>query len=118
MNNNVPINHNQVQEDNRPMGDDIKQRCQRYMSFQVIAQMNDGSQFDGVIVSMDEDGVTILISEEVDEEQENRQFGFGYDDYNDDYYGRPRRRFRRFHRRRFPFSFFRRLFLYPYYPWF
>ncbi|WP_404451894.1 hypothetical protein LG329_16325 [Virgibacillus necropolis] len=121
MKNNIPMNPDQVQEDHRPMGDDVKQQCQIYMNYHVIAQMNDGSQFDGIIEGMDEDSVTMLVPEEIDEEQGNRQFGYGYDDYDYDYddYGRPRRRrFRRFRRRRFPFRLFRRLFRYPYYPWY
>ncbi|MGM0867391.1 MAG: hypothetical protein ACQEWF_22240 [Bacillota bacterium] len=77
--------------------------------------MNDGLQIEGIIQDMDQDSVTMMVPEDIDAEQV-RQFGYGYDnnDFND--YGRPlRRRYRRFHRRRFPYVFFRRLFLYPYY---
>ena len=110
----------QFQGTYHPMDDDIKALCQRYMNYHVMAQMNDGTQFDGIIESMDDDGVTMLVPEEVDEEQVRqvneedvtRQFDYDFDDY-----GRPRRRrFRRFRRRRFPFSFFRGIFLYPYFP--
>ncbi|PAV31046.1 hypothetical protein CIL05_03180 [Virgibacillus profundi] len=114
------------------MDDDVKAFCQRYMNYHVVAQMNDGSEFNGIIESMDDDGVTMYIPEEIDadqmrpanEEGAARQFDFDFDDYDE--YGRPRRRrFRRFRRRRFPFRLFRRLFLfpyyypyYPYYPWY
>jgi hypothetical protein len=101
-----------------PMGGNVKTLCHRYMSYHVIAQTRDGSQFDGIIDGMDEDGVTMLVPEEIDgaereNDNTNRQFGYGP------------RRFRRFHRRRFPFSIFAFPFFipfpyyyppYPYYP--
>lgn len=91
---------------------DIIDKCQQYMNYHVIAHMNDGTQHEGIIQDMDENGVTMLVPEEVD--GMDRQFGFGgfggYDGY-DGYggyggygggYGR--RRYRRYRRRRFPFS--------------
>ncbi|WP_227521887.1 hypothetical protein [Bacillus solitudinis] len=119
MNNNIQMNPHQFQGDYHP--DQIKGLCKKYMNYHVIGQLSDGSQFDGIIDSMDEEGVTMLVPEDVDAGQMNRQFGYGDDDYYDndydyDDYGRPRRRrFRRFRRRRFPFRFFRRIFRYPYY---
>jgi hypothetical protein len=74
-----------------PMSGDIKSLCHRYMNYHVIAQTMSGQQFDGIIDGVDEEGVIMLIPEEVDGEE--RQFPFG------------RRRFRRFHRRRIPFPF-------------
>lgn len=72
--------------------------------------MKDGSVFDGIIESVDNDSITILVGEDViDEEPENqnnqqRQFG------------RPRR-YRRFRRRYFPLGALIALSLlqYPYY---
>ncbi|MGP4109259.1 hypothetical protein [Virgibacillus sp. L01] len=115
MHNNMQMNPHEYQGDYQP--DQIKGLCRQYMSYHVIGQLSDGTQVDGIIDSMDEEGVTMLVPEEVDAEQMNRQFDYGYD-YNYDYddYGRPRRRrFRRFRRQRFPFHFFRRLFGFPYY---
>jgi hypothetical protein len=92
---------------------DIKSLCRKYMNYHVIGQTSDGSQFDGIITDMDEESVSMLVPEWVDEEQEtdmtSRQYGYG------DGYGR--RRFRRFRRRRFPFFFFGFPFFrpYPYY---
>lgn len=130
MDNTNPMYH-QFPGTYQPMGGDVKAFCQRYMNYHVIAQMNDGSQFGGIIDSIDEDGVTMLVPEEVDAEQlwqvneegVSRQFGnnpHGFDNFDDfgdfDNYGRPRRRrFRRFRRRRFPFRLFRNIFFYPYY---
>ncbi|UOR13094.1 hypothetical protein [Halobacillus amylolyticus] len=104
--------------------DDVKQLCKRYRHYHVIGQMRDGSHVEGIITDMDENDVEMLVPEEVDGSQVNRQFGYGYDDgyngyddYDDDYngYGGYRRRYRRYRRRRFPYRFFRRLFPYPYY---
>ncbi|WP_193373919.1 hypothetical protein [Paenibacillus sabinae] len=93
-----------------PMGGDVKTLSQRYMNYHVIAKTRDGSQFDGIIDGMDDDGITMLVPEEIDAaERENdntyRAFGYG------------QRRFRRFRRQRFPFFFFAFPFFtpYPYY---
>ncbi len=91
----------------------IKGLCQKYMNYHVMGQLTDGSQFEGIIDDMDQDGVTMLVPEEMDSTQLPRQYG-----YDDDYdgYGRPRRkRFRRFRRRRFPYRDLLSLLLYPYY---
>lgn len=101
------------------MDNDVKSQCQRYMNYHVVAEAMDGSQFDGIIESMDNNGVTMLVAEEIDPDQmrpyfadnESRQFGYGFDGYG-------RRRFRRFHRRRFPFNYFRFIFPFPYFFWY
>jgi hypothetical protein len=113
MYNNFPMDPNHLEGGFRP--DDIKGVCKKYMNYHVMGQLNDGSQFDGIITDMDDEGVTMLVPEEIDADQMDRQFGYDYDyDYDD--YGRPRRRrFRRFRRRRFPFFLLRRLLRYPYY---
>lgn len=119
--NNNPMHQQQFQGQSL-MDDDIRSQCQMYMNYHVMAQMSDGSQFDGIIESMDNDGITMLVAEEIDpdhiwqanEGYETRQFNFGYGGY-----GHPhRRRFRRFHRRRFPFNFFRFIFPFAYFPLF
>lgn len=98
---------------------DIKNRCERYMQYHVIGQMKDGSQIEGIIIDINGDNVEMLVPEEVDEEQMNRQFGYGFGGY-DDYggyggYGGYRRRHRRYRRNRFPFGLFSGLFRFPYY---
>jgi small nuclear ribonucleoprotein (snRNP)-like protein len=115
-------NYNQMnfyQDQSSYQPEQIKNLCEKYMNYHVIVQLSDGSQFDGIIDGMDEESVIMLVPEEIDGGQTNRQYGFDYDDdngYDYDEYGRPRRRrFRRFRRRRFPFPFLRRLFRYPYY---
>ncbi|MGM0878977.1 MAG: hypothetical protein ACQEWV_31070 [Bacillota bacterium] len=87
------------------------------MNYHVQAIMQDGSDIEGIITDMDENNVTMLVPEEIDEEELNdntsRQYGYG------------RRRFRRFRRLLFPlfnFLFFRPYpyfypYPYPYYPY-
>lgn len=93
-------------------GHDIKDICHRLRNYYVIGQMSDGSQMQGIIEDMDDDGITMLVPEDVDDfEMDDRQFvygGFG------GYGGYGRRRFRRFRRRRFPFSFFVFPFFFPF----
>ncbi|MCC3868032.1 hypothetical protein [Terrisporobacter mayombei] len=94
-------------------GQNLHDECRRSISFHVLFTMRDGSVFDGIIESVDSDGVTVLVGEDVMEEElenpcsQQRQFG------------RPRR-FRRFRRRVFPFGTLLALSLlpYPYYPFF
>lgn len=93
---------------------DVKDMCRKYMNFYVIGQMQDGTRVEGIIEDMDDENVTMLVPEDVEEPEvgENRQFD-GYGGYGG--YGRPRRRFRRFRRRRFPFFVFPIIYPYPYY---
>lgn len=85
---------------------DMKNLCMKYMNYHVITQMSDGTQMEGIVEDVDDEGVTMLVPEEV--EGDDRAFGFG------GYGGYGRRRFRRFRRRRFPFFFFIFPFIYPY----
>lgn len=78
--------------------------CKKYMNYHVMAQMKDGSQKEGIIEDVDDQGVIMLVPEDVG--PDNRQFG-GYG------YG-PRPRFRRFRRFRFPFFVFAFPFVFPY----
>ncbi|WP_163537043.1 hypothetical protein [Gracilibacillus sp. YIM 98692] len=90
--------------------DHMKKMCNDYMNYHVYGDLNDGSQFEGIIISVDNNSVIILIPEDVEEGSFHRQYGY------DDDYGRPRRRFRRYRRQRFPFDLLRGLFLFPFYP--
>lgn len=108
----------QMQGSYQPMNDDIQGFCHNYRNFHVIAQLEDGALLDAIIESVEENGVILLIAEEVEadqlrqeeDEETFRQFQG---------YGRPgRRRYRRYRRQRFPFNVFRSLFLYPFYPYY
>lgn len=44
---------------------DVKAHCNKYMNYHVIAHMKDGSQIEGIIDGMDNEGVTMLVPEEV-----------------------------------------------------
>ena len=79
----------------------IKNKCWQYMNYHVIGQMADGTQVEGIIEDVDDDGVTLLVPEDV--ETNDRLYGYG-----------GRSRYRRFLRRRFPFSVFAFLFIFPF----
>ncbi|MET3698914.1 hypothetical protein SAMN05877753_110150 [Bacillus oleivorans] len=89
----------------------IEDVCRKYRNFHVIGQMSDGTQMEGILEDYDDEGITMLVPEEVDEAEVEGMTGTrGFGPYG-------RRRFRRFRRRRFPrivfvFPFF---FPYPYY---
>ena len=88
---------------------DMQNKCWQYLNYHVIGQMADGTQVEGIIEDVDDDGVTMLVPEEIDADE--RMFGFG--GYGGGGYG-GRRRFRRFRRRRFPFTVFAFPFIFPF----
>lgn len=98
---NLPVPWTREEQDYR----DAKSQCQKYMNYHVIAQMKDGSQVEGIIEDMDDEGVTMMVPEEV-EADDSRIYG-GYGGYG-------RRRFRRYRRRRFPFYVFVFPFILPF----
>ena len=70
----------------------LQEECRKYASYHVILKMLDGSTVDGIIESVDNDRIIILVGEDVMEQEnanqgENQRQPFGYG---------PRRRFRRF----------------------
>jgi hypothetical protein len=81
---------------------DIQSKCKQFINYHVIGQMSDGSNVEGIIEDVDNEGVTMLVPEEVDDDSDDMRYG-GYGGY--------RRRFRRFRRRRFPF----RVFVFPFF---
>jgi len=68
--------------------------------------MRDGTMMDGIIENVDPERVTMLMGEDVMEQDGEEQYG------QQRQFGRPRRRFRRFRRRHFPFRDLSRLFLF------
>ena len=92
----------------------LHEECKRCMSYHAILTMIDGSVFDGIIEDVDDNRVTVLVGEDIMEQegadQGNQQQRQPYN------YGRPRRRFRRFRRRNFPLNALAALALvqYPY----
>ncbi|WP_053600701.1 hypothetical protein [Bacillus sp. FJAT-18017] len=95
--------------------DQMMQLCRNYMNYHVVGQMADGSQVEGILDDMDQEGVTMLVPEDVDAGQQARQFGGFYNNYGDDYDGGRRRRYRRYRRRRFPYPYITVLYPYPYF---
>ncbi len=103
----VASNRNENMNDMQSMRDE----CKRSMYYHIILTMTDGSMFDGIIENVDTDNVTMLVGEDtMEKENENevtQQTQYGG-------YHRPRRRFRRFRRRRFPLNLIAELFHVPY----
>ena len=81
------------------------EQCIKLMYHHVILSMSDGSSFDGIIEAVDQDNISVLVGEDVMEEGESNQETRQYYGYDGGGYGRPRRRFRRFRRRRLPLAF-------------
>ena len=90
----------------------VNDQCKKYLYYHIILTMTDGSKFDGMIEDVDTDDITMLVGEDVmeadseNQSDEQRQ----YHDHN-----RPRRRFRRFRRRRFPINNLASIALLPYF---
>ncbi|WP_407269658.1 hypothetical protein [Radiobacillus sp. PE A8.2] len=103
--------HNQF-DDTRNLHD----QCKKMMYYHVTITMHDGNTLDGIIENVERDNVTVLVGEDVMENNEDMRYG-GYG------FGGPRRRYRRFRRRQFPLAGLTTLALlpylaqpYPYYP--
>ncbi|NRT87477.1 hypothetical protein [Clostridium beijerinckii] len=86
---------------------DLQSKCKKYLYCNVSLIMSDGSIFDGIIEDADQDRIAMLVGEDAMDLDDNddkynydekRQYGHG------GFHRRPRRRFRRFRRRFFPFS--------------
>lgn len=96
----------------------LQSKCKKYLYYNVTLIMSDGSIFDGMIENVDKDRIIMLVCEDVmeldDDEynyNESRQHG------NVGFNRRPpRRRFRRFRRRFFPFADIAALQLLPFIP--
>ncbi|SDK46454.1 hypothetical protein [Sediminibacillus albus] len=92
----------------------LQDHCHRYMHHHVLLTRRDGSTFDGIIVNVDVDNVTVLMGEDImmDREEEDIRYD-GYGGYGAGY-GRPRRRYRRYRPYRYPLGTLAGLALYPY----
>lgn len=83
------MNSNKV--NNNRNDSNIQDKCRQLMNYHVVFTLRDGSMLDGIIEGVDDDNVTMLVGEDMVEGEGNqRQFG--------------PRRFRRYRRRRVPFS--------------
>ncbi|MDQ0220222.1 hypothetical protein ELQ35_11390 [Peribacillus cavernae] len=91
---------------------DVKIKIRQHINYHVIGHMSDGSKVDGIIEDMDDDGVTMLVGEDMyaDTDEGMRQFG----GYGGGYGGGYRRRYRRYRRRRYPYNYFVFPFFVPY----
>ena len=102
---------------------ELYDECNSLMGNHITIVMKDGSTLDGMIEKVDANGITMLVGEDVMDDEEDmdqsmnqsnvqRQFGKG----------RRMRRHRRFRRRGFPFNSIKRVFPiiypYPFFPFF
>lgn len=89
----------------------LQDNCKNHMFYHVTLTMTDGSTFDGIIDNVGADRFSVLVGEDVmDREDENQSDERQYFPYGPP----PRRRFRRFRRREFPFASLAALALLPY----
>ncbi|ELC8441117.1 hypothetical protein QYB59_000112 [Clostridium perfringens] len=72
--------------------------CKNCISYHIVMEMKDGTTFDGIIDEVDTDNVTVLVGEDVIMDDPEDPMGRQRPPMG----GRPRRRFRRFRRRKFP----------------
>ena len=107
---------NQAFNNQEDMTRHLHDHCHRYMHHHVLFNRTDGSSFDGIIVNVDVNNVTVLVGEDIldrDEDGQDERYGayggYGYG------YGRPRRRFRRYRPYTFPLGALTGLALLPYF---
>ncbi|WP_035283199.1 MULTISPECIES: hypothetical protein [unclassified Clostridium] len=86
----------------------LQGKCQKYLYCDVTLIMSDGSIFDGIIENADQDRIVMLVGEDAMDLDDNNDDEYNYDEKrqygNVGFHHRPRRRFRRFRRRFFPFA--------------
>lgn len=75
--------------------------CKACIDYHVILTMTDGSTMDGIIESVDSNHVSVLVGEEVMEQEDESKSDYQRQPVG---FGRPGRRFRRFRRRSFPLN--------------
>lgn len=91
----------------------LHEECKRLMNYHVMLRMSDGSMLDGIIVEVNDDRITVLVGEDVIEDECN-------DQSNQQRLYERQRRFRRFRPRVFPLGALIGLSLlqYPFFPFF
>lgn len=95
---------------------DLQSKFKKYMYYNVTLIMADGCLFDGMLENVDQDRITMLVGEDVMEQDDEYTYDENRQPGNVGFNRRPRRRFRRFRRRFFPFANVVALELLPYIP--
>ncbi|WP_377891302.1 hypothetical protein [Alkalihalobacillus sp. R86527] len=93
----------QVQGAMKELSGDMKKLCKKYNNYHANVRMSDGMEYEGIIMDSDSEHVSLLLPQEVEEEETERQYGYG------------RRRYRRYGRYFFPLAGIAALSLIPYY---
>lgn len=98
-------------------GQNLYNECKKMLSYHVVLTMQDGSQMDGIIESVEPTSINVLVGEDAiyqdDENQSNVQRQNESQFSMQGPYGNPRR-FRRFRRRNLPLTSLLALSLLPY----
>ncbi len=92
--------HPYVQTNSKHLYGNMKDQCQQMKDHHVELKMSDGQTLDGILTEVREDGITLLIGEDIHQE-EARQFG-GW-------------RYRRYRPRFFPYGRFGGIGFFPYF---
>ena len=102
---------------NAPDGQNLYNECRKMMSYHVVLTMQDGSQVDGIIESVDPTSINVLVGEDAiyreDENQSNVQRQNENQLNMQRQYANPGR-YRRYRRRNFPLASLLALSLLPY----
>ncbi|MBE6052820.1 MAG: hypothetical protein E7212_02745 [Clostridium sartagoforme] len=102
---------------------DLFDECKSLMNYHITIVMQDGSTVDGMIEKVDSNGITVLVAEDVMDDEDDNDMDMGQPNAQRQYgKGRRMRRHRRFRRRGYPFNSIRRVlpivYPYPFYPFF
>ncbi|SER56231.1 hypothetical protein SAMN04487944_10654 [Gracilibacillus ureilyticus] len=89
---------------NSYQGHQMKNLCEQYQNYYVVGELTNGEKIEGIIQSVDQNSVTMLVPENIEADEEQRQFGYGY----------PRRFYRRYYPYRYPLGLLSGLLLYPF----
>ena len=91
----------------------IENLCKKYLYYNVTLTLSDGSVLDGMIESVELERIIMLVGEDVIDPDDDENT---YDKNRQHGHRGPRRRFRRFRRRSFPFGNVIAIGLLPYIP--
>lgn len=96
-----------INRNNNPDTQNLYNQCKRMMNYHVVLTMQDGSQMDGIIESMEPTSVNVLVGEDAVYNDDENQYDMQRQ------YANPSR-YRRFRRRNFPLANLLALSLLPY----
>ena len=105
---------------------ELYDECKNLMNYHITIIMQDGSTVDGMIEKVDSNGITVLVGEDVMDDEDDMDMDQPNGQNGQRQYGKGRRmrRHRRFRRRGYPFNSIRRILpivypnpFFPFYPY-